>query len=70
MSRVTSSASYGRLVQELAQRNVGKRHLRGDPLGGRSCRDAGELIAAAQRRRLGQHIDEAREHKPLTADRG
>ena len=52
---------YHRLIQELAQRNVRKRHLRRDPLGRRSRCDAGEVIAAAQRRRLGQHIDEARE---------
>jgi hypothetical protein len=61
---------YHRLIQELAQRNVRKRHLRGDPLRGRSRCDAGEVIATAQRRRLGQHIDEAREDKPLTANRG
>jgi hypothetical protein len=35
--------------------------LRGDPLRGRSRCDPGEVIATAQRRRLGQHIDEARE---------
>ena len=52
--------SWG-LIQELAQRNVRKRHLRGDPLRGRSRCDPGEVIATAQRRRLGQHIDEARE---------
>jgi hypothetical protein len=61
---------YYRLVQELAQRNVRKRHLRRDPLGGRSRCDAGEAIATAQRRRLGQHIGEAREDEPLAAKRG
>ncbi len=57
------------LVEERRERQVGERILRGDALLAGLRRDPGELIAAAQRRGLGQQRFEIGERIAAGADR-
>ena len=45
-----------RVVEELRERRLRQRHLGGHPLGSAVCRDAGELVPGAPRRRLGEQL--------------
>ncbi|MNG30506.1 hypothetical protein D3C84_1161340 [compost metagenome] len=55
-------------LQEVAQRRVGQRHLRGHPLAIVERGDAGQEISGARRTGLGQHFLEVVEAVSLGAD--
>ena len=70
MRRVTSSASYGTIgvLQELPERHVGQRHLRGGALLGGRGGDAGQPIARARRRGARQQRPQVVEHVARAVD--
>ena len=58
-----------RLVEEMRERQVGERHLRRHAFGGGRGGDAGEAIARARRRRLGEQGLQIGEGVPRPVDR-
>jgi hypothetical protein len=57
------------LLQKSGQRHIGERILRGDPFLAALRRNAGKLIAAAQRRGLAEQRLEIAEHVTALSDR-
>ncbi|MNI97541.1 hypothetical protein D3C73_1562050 [compost metagenome] len=57
-----------RFLQEMLERDVGQRHLRGDPFAIVLCGNAGQEVPGARRTGLGHHVLEVVEAVDLGAD--